>query len=129
MCNVGTISSVGDAKLSRRSPDWNLDPLGSKTGGSLLVDRVALIRIVCVAAETGARMQREGLAVDPLAWMTASLALFRGQPPIEACMDRTGCCKAILLHGLGLELDIDCDELEALIDVDELGREMEVAHV
>lgn len=80
MCNVGTISSVGDTKLSRRSPDWNLDPLGSKTGGSLLVDRVALIRIVCVAAETGARMQREGLAVDPLAWMTTSLAVFRGQP-------------------------------------------------
>ncbi len=128
MLNVGTIGEARDARASRRAPNWTLDPLGSKTGGRLTVDRVAILRIACVAAETGARMQREGLSVDPLGWMTASLAIFRGQPPIEACMDRGGCCKAILLHGLGLALDIDCDELEALIDIDDLGKEPGVVY-
>jgi hypothetical protein len=86
---------------------WALDPLGDDRGGSLTVDRVGIVRVVCVAAETGARMQRDGLSTDPMDWMLSPLALFGGRPPIEACMELPHCNQAILLHGLGLDLDID----------------------
>lgn len=45
---------------------WLLDPLEETSGGKITVERVALVRIACVAAETGARLQRDGLAHDPL---------------------------------------------------------------
>jgi|GEM_PF-1286319 len=87
--------------------DWALDPLAEETGGMIAVQRVSLVRIACVAAETGARLQRDGLSVDPVGWMITPLELFEGRAPIEACMEREACSKAILLHGLGLGLDAD----------------------
>ncbi len=95
--------------------DWVLDPLEDDSGGMLAVRRVALVRIACVAAETGARLQREGLAVDPVGWMVLPNALFEGRPPIEACMDKDACSKAILLHGLGLDLDVDPEAMERML--------------
>jgi hypothetical protein len=95
---------VGTA-FAERADRWHLDPLENERGGRLTVDRVAIVRIACVAAETGARMQRDGLSADPVGWMLEPLALFEGRPPIEACMERDGCSKAILVHGLGLDLD------------------------
>lgn len=95
--------------------DWALDPLEDESGGMLAVRRVALVRIACVAAETGARMQREGLAQDPVAWMVSPLGLFQGRAPIEACMERSACSKAILLHGLGLGLDADPAVIDRLL--------------
>lgn len=95
--------------------DWALDPLENESGGMLAVRRVALVRIACVAAETGARMQRDGLAEDPVAWMVSPLALFEGRAPIEACMERSACSKAILLHGLGLGLDADPAVIDRLL--------------
>lgn len=84
---------------------WALDPLDNQSGGSLTVPRVAMVRVARVAAETGARMQRDGLSADPMDWMLTPLALFDGRPPIEACLEREGCSQAILLHGLGLDLN------------------------
>ncbi len=81
----------------------------------MAVQRVALVRIACVAAETGARMQRDGLAVDPVDWMVSPLELFNGRPPIEACMERDACSKAILLHGLGLGLDADPSAMDQIL--------------
>ncbi|WP_145916897.1 hypothetical protein [Erythrobacter sp. QSSC1-22B] len=95
--------------------DWILDPLENHSGGMMAVQRVALVRIACVAAETGARMQRDGLAVDPVDWMVSPLELFNGRPPIEACMDRDACSKAILLHGLGLGLDADPSAMDQIL--------------
>ena len=95
--------------------DWALDPLEDESGGMLAVRRVALVRIACVAAETGARMQRDGLAEDPVDWMVSPLELFEGRPPIEACMERSACSKAILLHGLGLCLDADPTVIDQLL--------------
>ena len=95
--------------------DWALDPLEDESGGMLAVRRVALVRIACVAAETGARMQRDGLAEDPVGWMVSPLELFEGRAPIEACMERSACSKAILLHGLGLGLDTDPDTMDRLL--------------
>ncbi len=95
--------------------DWALDPLENDSGGMLAVKRVSLVRIACVAAETGARMQRDGLSVDPVGWMVTPLDLFEGRAPIEACMERDDCSKAILLHGLGLGLDADPATIDRLL--------------
>lgn len=95
--------------------DWALDPLENDSGGMLAVKRVSLVRIACVAAETGARMQRDGLSVDPVGWMVTPLELFDGRAPIEACMERDDCSKAILLHGLGLGLDADPATIDRLL--------------
>ncbi|UVI38399.1 hypothetical protein [Qipengyuania spongiae] len=105
-----------DATFEEGATDWALDPLGDDSGGMLAVRRVALVRIACVAAETGARMQRDGLGVDPVGWMVQPLELFEGRAPIEACMDRDQCSRAILLHGLGLGLDADPGAIERLFD-------------
>jgi hypothetical protein len=95
--------------------DWALDPLEDESGGMVAVRRVALVRIACVAAETGARMQRDGLTEDPVDWMVSPLELFEGRAPIEACMERSACSKAILLHGLGLDLDADPAVIDRLL--------------
>ena len=103
-----------DPYFEQASMDWALDPLEDDSGGMIAVRRVALVRIACVAAETGARMQRDGLAEDPVDWMVSPLKLFGGLPPIEACMEKDACSKAILLHGLGLGLDADTEAMDQL---------------
>lgn len=105
--------------------DWALDPLDNDSGGMLAVRRVALVRIACVAAETGARMQRDGLAEDPVSWMVSPLELFDGRAPIEACMELSACSKAILLHGLGLALDADSATINRLLVEDSESLEIE----
>ena len=104
-----------DPYFEQAPVDWALDPLEDDSGGMMAVRRVALVRIACVAAETGARMQRDGLAEDPVDWMVSPLELFEGRAPIEACMERSACSKAILLHGLGLGLDADPAVLDRLL--------------
>ena len=104
-----------DPYFEQAPVDWVLDPLEDDSGGMMAVRRVALVRIACVAAETGARMQRDGLAEDPVDWMVSPLELFGGLPPIEACMEKGACSKAMLLHGLGLGLDADPDALDRLL--------------
>ncbi|MAQ30658.1 MAG: hypothetical protein CL950_11950 [Erythrobacter sp.] len=103
-----------DPYFEQAPGDWALDPLEDDSGGMIAVRRVALVRIACVAAETGARMQRDGLAEDPVDWMVSPLKLFGGLPPIEACMEKDACSKAILLHGLGLGLDADTEAMDQL---------------
>ena len=121
------------ARLSFMSPEeqsagpWALDPLEDETGGWLTVDRVSIVRIACVAAETGAGMQRDGLAIDPVGWMLQPLVLFEGRPPIEACMVREGCAQAILLHGLGLGLDADPAAIRSLMVMTSEDSELETA--
>ena len=104
-----------DPYFEQAPVDWVLDPLEDRSGGMIAVHRVALVRIACVAAETGARMQRDGLAEDPVGWMVSPLELFEGRAPIEACMERSACSKAILLHGLGLGLDADPAVIDRLL--------------
>lgn len=104
-----------DPYFEQAPGDWALDPLADDSGGMIAVRRVALVRIACVAAETGARMQRDGLAEDPLGWMVKPLELFEGRAPIEACMERNACSKAILLHGLGLGLDAEPAVIDRLL--------------
>ena len=104
-----------DPYFDEPAANWALDPLKDESGGMLALRRVSLVRIACVAAETGARMQRDGLSVDPVGWMVTPLALFEGRPPIEACMEKEACSKAILLHGMGLGLDADPNAMDHLL--------------
>ena len=94
---------------------WQLDALEDERGDYLVVDRVAIVRIACVAAETGARFQRDGLAKDPMDWMLSSSDLFGGFPPIEACRRKDACSLAILVHGLGLPPNIDQAALNSIL--------------
>ena len=94
---------------------WDIDPLADDTGGDLMVTRVGVVRVALVAAEAGARMQRDGLSTDPMDWMLAPRRLFGGRPAIEACMERKNCTAAMLLHGLGLGLDADPALIDALV--------------
>lgn len=105
MRDVEHNGSLGETPSEPRV--WALDPLAEASGETLSVTQVELVRVAMVAAETGARMQRDGIAVDPMDWMISPRKLFDGRPAIEAAMKRDGCTVALLLHGLGLDLDAD----------------------
>lgn len=109
-----------DRNFSPRNPAevcaaWRLDPLEDERGGYLVIDRVDIVRIACVAVETGARFQRDGLAQDPMDWMLSASDLFGGNPPIEACRRKDACSLAVLVHGLGLPSDIAADALTSIL--------------
>jgi hypothetical protein len=92
------------------------DPLGHDAPGdaAVLTTRRGLVRLALVAAETGARFQREGVAHDPMSWLLAPRALFEGASAIDACLARQPCLRGILVHGLSLGLDADPEEIDEL---------------
>lgn len=98
---------------------WMLDPLddGDEDEPIFLTLR-QIVRVALVATEVGARFQREGIGTDPMAWMLAPRRAFDDAPPVEACVTRDNCTRAVLIHGLGLDLDIGSDALDALMDDD-----------
>lgn len=116
-----------DAVLDCDAPDagnggrWLLDPLSEERSGSWSRLRdIEVLRIVLVAIEAGARFQREGVDLDPLAWMITPRRMFGGLPPIEACVTSDACSRAILVHGLGLGLDLDPEAIDLLMGNDEI---------
>ena len=86
--------------------DWRDTPLQ--------VTKRRLIRLAVVAADTGARFQRDGLEYDAIAWLTTPLALFGGADAIEATLGLVECRRAILLHGLQIGLDADPSFIDGL---------------
>lgn len=94
-----------------------LDPLDADEPDDVVLTatRRGLTRLALVAAETGARFQREEVAHDPMAWMLAPRRLFDGAPAIEACLERDPCLRAVLLHGLSLGLDAEPAQIDALL--------------
>ena len=104
------------------------DPLDddAPTDAAVMTTRRGLVRLALVAAETGARFQREAVEHDPMSWLLAPRALFGGASAIEACLERQECLRGILLHGLSLGLDADAVDIDALVaesDGDEVGDE------
>jgi hypothetical protein len=77
-----------------------------------------LIRLVLIAAETGARFEREGIVVDPAAWLFAPRRLFEGRAAVDACATHGAFIRAMLLHGLGLGLDAAPEAMAALLAED-----------
>ncbi|MBB3348399.1 hypothetical protein [Sphingomonas sp. BK069] len=96
-----------------------LDP-DSPQDAPFTVTRRRLIRLALVAAETGARFQRESLEHDPMAWLLAPRLIFDGVDGVEGALDLQGCLRAILLHGLSLGLDADPEVFDELLS-DDLG--------
>lgn len=124
-----------NATVHLGSPDWSpdlaspiarLDPLAYDMPDDepLVATRRALCRVATVAAEAGARFQREGVGIDPMAWMLAPRRLFRGAAPIEACLHREDFQRGVLLHGLSLDLDMDPDAIDELLDGDGDGQDL-----
>lgn len=94
-----------------------LDPLDPDETSDAVVttSRRALTRLALVAAEAGARFQREGIGHDPMAWMLAPRRLFHGSAPVDACLDRDNCLRAVLLHGLSIGLDAAPARIDAIL--------------
>ena len=69
------------------------------------VRRLATLRLMHVAAETGARFVRERIELDPLNWLLTGRELFNQRSAVEVCGRSEGFRRAIVLHGLSLGLD------------------------
>ncbi len=109
---------------------WMLDPLEHGEGDeSLTLTLRQIVRVTLVATEVGARFQRDGIAADPMAWMLAPRRAFADTPPIEACVTHDDCARAVLIHGLGLDLDLERAELDALMDDEPLDDGPSGEHV
>lgn len=102
-------------------PFFYEDPLDpdAPTDVATPTTRRALIRLALVAAETGARFQREGVAHDPMSWLLAPRTLFHGKSAIDACLRREDCLRGLLVHALSLGLDADPHAVDALAPGDE----------
>lgn len=78
--------------------------------------RRGLRRLTLLAAEVGARFDRHGKTLDPMAWLLAPRRLFGGKAAIEACLQREHFLRALLLHGLALGLDAQPAEIDDLLE-------------
>ena len=82
---------------------------------AVVTSRRGLTRLALVAAETGARFQREGVGHDAMAWILAPRDLFHGATPLDACLEQANCLRAIVLHGLSIGLDATPSQIDALL--------------
>ena len=98
----------------------NIDPIDDDLPDDepFLATRRGMCRVATVAAEAGARFQRDGSGVDPMAWMLAPRTMFGGEAPIDACLRRGPFLRGVLVHGLGLDLDMGAEEVDDLLDGD-----------
>lgn len=101
---------------------WEVeDPLGRDrdTDIQIVTTRRALCRMAFVAAETAARFEREGIDYDPIAWMMTPRRLFEGESALDACLERTGFKRAVILHGLSIGVDAYPHQIDELMDDDD----------
>ena len=112
------IDTASAVSVKHTRPDqWMLDPLDQGHDEETIeLTRREIVRVTLVATEVGARFQRDAIGEDPMAWMLAPRRAFDGERPVEACITRAACARAVLIHGLGLDLDIGPDALDALMD-------------
>ena len=94
------------------------DPLDQDTPSdhAVLATRRGLTRLALIAAETGARFQREGEGHDPMTWLLAPRRLFEGGTAIDAVLGREDFMRALLLHGLSIGLDAEPGAIDLLVD-------------
>jgi hypothetical protein len=109
---VGIILNKGRRTFSRCSLEEVL--LGSEKSGTGIRESSEAARLLYVAGLTGARFSREGSEVSPLAWLTHPSELFDGRSPFEACQDREGFRRAVLLHELALGMSCSPELLVGL---------------
>ncbi len=101
----------------RGAIDHYEDPLDADDPRDVPVttSRRGLMRLAVVAAEVGARFQREDVGHDAVAWLIAPRRLFNGSTALDACLGRDACTRAVLLHGLSLGLDAEPEQIDALL--------------
>jgi len=97
------------------------DPLDEDhaSDGALRVTRRGLTRLAVIAAETGARFQREAEGEDPMNWLLSPRRLFAGGTAIEAVLRREDFLRALLLHGLSIGLDAEPGFIDDLVSDDD----------
>jgi hypothetical protein len=122
--NVQSPVAIKQPPIRKQAPIGYPDPLDEDSAADepILTTKRGLIRLVLVAAETGARFHREGIGYDPVAWMLTPRNLFGGRAAINACLERDECMRAILLHGLSIGMDADPEELDRLAEEDSEGE-------
>jgi hypothetical protein len=119
---IASIQSAYQSHTSIASPKVAYDdPLDEdlKSDGALRVTRRGLTRLAVIAAETGARFQREGDGEDPMNWLLSPRRLFAGGTAIEAVLRREDFLRALLLHGLSLGLDAEPEFIDDLVSDDD----------
>lgn len=101
-----------------------LDPLDEDLPSDrpILTTARGLCRLATVATEAGARYQRDGLAADPMDWMTSPRDLFHGGVALEACLAREPFLRGVMVHALSLRLDVDPDEMDLVLADDGAER-------
>lgn len=122
MENVGIIPGISSGFTSMPIISREmLDPLEADRPDDevVIMTKRAMCRIALVAAETGGRFERDGISYDPMSWMLAPRQLFNGGAAIEACAQLEHCRRSILVHGLGLGLDVAPSAIDALIGADD----------
>ena len=94
------------------------DPLDDDQPDDLItvLSHRQLGRLVFVAAETGARLAREGSPHDPAAWMAAPRRLFGGSNAITACANREMFIRAVVLHGVSSAYDMAPEDMDLLLE-------------
>ncbi len=99
---------------------WDCDPLDPDVFSDTPVTTSPrrMMRLAIAAADVAGRFAREGLEVDPVAWMLSPRAVFEGLNAMDACQDLKHFKRSIVLHALGLGLDADPDAIDELLDDD-----------
>ena len=103
------------------------DPLDQDTldDAVIVTTRRGLVRLALVASETASRFAREQVAIDPMVWMLTPRRIFGGRAAIDGCLAREECLRAVVLHGLAMEMDADPAVIDALADDDEDADDIE----
>lgn len=100
-----------------------LDPFADDAADDAAVGTTSrgLTRLAIVATRAGAAFEREGLDVDPAAWLQAPRSVFGGKSALSACLSRRDFERAIALLACGAELGLDADPMvvDDLIEDDE----------
>jgi hypothetical protein len=87
------------------------DPLGDDAADDARVEtsKRGLVRLALAAAQVGARFERDGVDVDPAAWLLAPRRVFDGECAIEACVDLAPFRRCVMLHAPGVDVGMDAD--------------------
>lgn len=122
--NAVTQVARGTFTSGATSIDTYEDPLDEDTSADrkVVATRRGLTRLALIAAETGARFQREGAEQDPMGWLLAPRRLFGGGTAIDAVLGRQDFMRALLLHGLSIGLDAEPGFIDGLVDEDDAGQ-------
>jgi len=99
------------AYLDPLDPDLPSDP-------QVTLSHRQLGRLMFIAADTGARFEREDVDADPVGWLFAPRNLFDDRQAVVACQQREPFVRAMVLHGLSLGLDADLGVIDGLIEDD-----------